>query len=120
MKKSALILLLAVINRAAFCQVNVTNHTAINPAWYVGWDNSIPSSTVPLVIQHLGQQPIWFRVNDQNLGGALVRRMELTVGQEMLENQGTQTPTDGLRIWNPGYTQSVGYNPLEALDLWTG
>lgn len=102
----------------AYSTAQVTNlsHNGFGGQW-IGWDIG---TLIPLRIDHRGQQPIWFRVNDQNLGGALVRRMELTVGQAMLENNGTVARTDGLRIWNPGYTQSVGYNPLEALDLWTG
>ena len=80
----------------------------------------IPSSTVPLVIQHQGQQPIQFWHNDLNLGNTVIRRAEFTVGQSMLENNGTVARTDGLRIWNPGYANSVAYGAEQALDIWTG
>jgi hypothetical protein len=84
---------------------------------YLGWDNTV---NVPLVIQHLNQQPIQFWLNDLNLGSTVINRAEWTVGQAMLENNGAVARTDGLRIWNPGYANSVANGAEQALDLWTG
>ena len=120
MKTTTNILILLSISNLAFSQVDGLTHTAGGANWYVGWDNTIPSSTVPLVIQHQGQQPIQFWHNDLNLGNTVIRRAEFTVGQSMLENNGTVARTDGLRIWNPGYANSVAYGAEQALDIWTG
>ncbi len=55
---------------------------------------------------------------DATLGNSNVNRGEWTYGKAMQENQ--LAPTDGFRIWNPGYSSSTSYNPDHALDLWCG
>ncbi len=53
--------------------------------------------------------------------GTNVNRGEWTTGGAMMPNFATQPPTDGFRIWNPGYAATGGaYNPNDAIDIWTG
>ena len=54
-------------------------------------------------------QPMRFHIQDQTLMNNVVQRAEFTYGGAMRENQLT-TPVDGFRIWNPGYTMTLG-NP---------
>ncbi|MFM2156853.1 MAG: hypothetical protein RL516_1602 [Bacteroidota bacterium] len=61
--------------------------------------------------------PMQFWEMDATLGSN-INRGEWTYGNVMQENQ--LTPTDGFRIWNPGYSSSTSYNPDHALDLWCG
>ncbi|MBK7964034.1 MAG: tail fiber domain-containing protein [Bacteroidetes bacterium] len=62
--------------------------------------------------------PMQFWGTDATLGNSNVIRGEWTYGNAMQENQ--IAPTDGFRIWNPGYSSSTSYNPNHALDLWCG
>ncbi len=62
--------------------------------------------------------PMQFWGIDATLTNSNVIRGEWTYGNAMQENQ--IAPTDGFRIWNPGYTSSTSYNPDHALDLWCG
>ena len=108
MKTTTNILILLSISNLAFSQVDGLTHTAGGANWYVGWDNTIPSSTVPLVIQHQGQQPIQFWHNDLNLGNTVIK---LTV--KFLPKKGNFLPL------NDDFIQNIGKinNLLQIVKL---
>ncbi len=74
------------------------------------------AGTIALRQQERSSMQFW--AMDDNLGNVPVMRAEFTNGQLMQDNQ--LTPTDGFRIWNPGYNSSSTYDPDHALDLWCG
>ncbi len=95
----------------------MTNATTTNGATN-GFKIDVDNSSI-VNLRQFETQPMRFHVFDQRLN-VMARRGEWTGAEAMLENEVALHAVDGFRIWNPGYAASAAYDPLEAIDIWTG